>query len=213
VIKEYAGSDGPKLKSTILLLVQVKEDMIRINGFTPTNDTWPIVNPEFGSELVDFSDEDTDLPVGLEDKVIVKCCRDDANLVLSYVYLYFYRYSWLPIKVMQLYYLPWMPEEMGSPHYCALVFTVAPKRYQRADIFRMEASPSAHCFVSVRPNVFVVILHYFVSDHGVHVFLERDETPVFFSIPCCILMCVTCILEDRKQIIQAIDFLEVIGVG
>ena len=101
-----------------------------------------------------------------------------------------------------------MPEEVGSRHYCALVFVVPSKRYQRADVFRMEASSSAGCFVSVGPNVFVVILHYFVSDHGVHVFLERDETSVFFSIPCCILMCVTCILDDRKQIIQTIDFLD-----
>lgn len=105
-----------------------------------------------------------------------------------------------------------MPEEVGSRHYCAIVCVVAPKGYQRADIFRMEASPSADCFVSVGPNIFIVILHYFVSGHGVHVFLERDETSVFFSIPCCIVMCVTCILEDRKQNIQAIDFLEMTEV-
>lgn len=46
--------------------------MTSFNGFTPTNDTWPIVNPEFGSELFDLSDQDADLPVGSEGKGIVK---------------------------------------------------------------------------------------------------------------------------------------------
>ena len=42
--------------------------MTSFNGFTPTTDTWPIVNPKYGPELFDLSDQDTNLPIGSEDK-------------------------------------------------------------------------------------------------------------------------------------------------
>ena len=101
-----------------------------------------------------------------------------------------------------------MPEEVCRCYYVA--FIGLPNLCQRNNVsyvLRPETQTLAGRVRAVRADIYIIVVKDGVPVNAVRVFAEGNERPMLFLRACHIQMSVLCLLQERNQFLQAIDFL------